>query len=146
MDGRFSKESGPIGFLSQTGTGLVQLVSEANARGLRFSKAVSLGNAVDLDAPDFLDYFASDEETKIILVYVEGISKNGRRFFQTLRECNKVKPGRTLPYLIRDHWRAADRFGKHSSGRRKSLLFRASKRLSNKWSRSSIWHLPREEG
>jgi len=92
MNRRFSRESGPIGFLSQTGTGLMQLVSEANSRGLRFSKAVSFGNAVDLDAPDFLDYFASDEETKLILVYVEGIGKNGRRFFQTLRECNKVKP------------------------------------------------------
>jgi acyl-CoA synthetase (NDP forming) len=91
MDGRFSKESGPIGFLSQTGTGLVQLVSEANARGLRFSKAVSFGNAVDLDAPDFLQYFASDEETKFILVYVEGV-KDGQRFFRTLRECNTVKP------------------------------------------------------
>jgi acyl-CoA synthetase (NDP forming) len=91
MDGRFSKESGPIGFLSQTGTGLVQLVTEANARGLRFSKAVSFGNAVDLDAPDFLEYFASDGETKFILVYVEGV-KDGQRFFRTLRECNKVKP------------------------------------------------------
>jgi len=92
MNGRFSRESGPIGFLSQTGTGLMQLVSESIARGLRFSKAVSFGNAVDLDASDFLDYFAADEETKLILVYVEGIHKNGRRFFQTLRECNKVKP------------------------------------------------------
>ena len=91
MDGRFSKESGPIGFLSQTGTGLIQLVSEATARGLRFSKAVSFGNAVDLDAPDFLEYFAADEETKLILVYVEGV-KDGQRFFRTLRECNKVKP------------------------------------------------------
>lgn len=91
MDSRFSKETGPIGFLSQTGTGLVQLVSEANGRGLRFSKAVSFGNAVDLDAPDFLEYFASDEETKFILVYVEGV-KDGQRFFRTLRECNKVKP------------------------------------------------------
>jgi len=92
MNGRFSKESGPIGFLSQTGTGLIQLVTEANNRGLHFSKAVSFGNALDLDASDFLEYFAADQETKIILVYVEGINRNGRRFFQTLKECNKVKP------------------------------------------------------
>lgn len=92
MNSRFSKESGPIGFLSQTGTGLMQLVSESNARGLRFSKAVSFGNALDLDASDFLDYFAADQETKLILVYVEGINRNGRRFFQTLRECTRVKP------------------------------------------------------
>ena len=92
MNGRFSKESGPIGFISQTGTGLIQLVTEANTRGLRFSKAVSFGNGLDLDASDFLDYFAADPETKIILVYVEGINRNGPRFFQTLRECTRVKP------------------------------------------------------
>lgn len=87
----FAKESGPVGFLSQTGIGLVRLVHAANERGLRFSKAVSYGNAVDLDGPDFLEYFASDEETKLVLIYIEGV-KDGQRFFSALRECNKVKP------------------------------------------------------
>jgi acyl-CoA synthetase (NDP forming) len=91
MDGRFPKETGPIALVTQTGTGLIQLVLEATSRGLRFSKAVSFGNAIDLDAPDFLEYYANDEDTKIILVYVEGV-KDGQRFFRALRECNRVKP------------------------------------------------------
>jgi acyl-CoA synthetase (NDP forming) len=91
MDGRFPKETGPIALVTQTGTGLIQLVLEATSRGLRFSKAVSFGNAIDLDAPDFLEYYANDEDSKIILVYVEGV-KDGQRFFRAVRECNKVKP------------------------------------------------------
>lgn len=91
FDVRFSKEVGTIGFLSQTGVGGRKLVNLANERGLRFSNVVSFGNGIDLDGPDFLEYFANDPETKQILVYVEGV-KNGRKFFETLRECTKVKP------------------------------------------------------
>jgi len=91
FDIRFSKEAGTIGFLSQTGVGGRKLVNLANERGLRFSNVVSYGNAIDLDGPDFLEYFADDPETKEILVYVEGV-KNGRKFFTTLRECTKIKP------------------------------------------------------
>ena len=91
FDIRFSKEAGTIGFLSQTGVGGRKLVNLANERGLRFSNVISYGNAIDLDGPDFLEYFADDPETKQILVYAEGV-KNGRKLFTTLRECTKIKP------------------------------------------------------
>jgi len=91
FDTRFSKEPGPIGFLSQTGVGGRRLIYLANQRGLRFSKAISYGNAVDLDGPDFLEYFAADPETRFILIYVEGV-KDGRRFFSALRQCTQTKP------------------------------------------------------
>lgn len=91
FDTRFAREPGTIGFLSQSGVGARRLIYLASERGLRFSKAVSYGNAVDLDGPDFLEYFASDPNTKQILVYVEGV-KQGRRFFETLRKCRNVKP------------------------------------------------------
>ena len=91
FDPRFSKEPGSIGFLSQTGVGGRRLINLANQRGLQFSKAVSYGNAVDLDGPDFLEYFVSDPETKLVLIYLEGL-KRGRAFFHALRQCNKTKP------------------------------------------------------
>lgn len=91
FDTRFSRDAGTIGFLSQTGVGGRKLVNLANERGLRFSNVVSFGNGIDLDGPDFLEFFANDPETKQILVYSEGV-KNGRKFFKTLRECTKVKP------------------------------------------------------
>jgi len=43
FDTRFSKESGSIGFLSQSGVGGRHLINLANERGLRFSKAISYG-------------------------------------------------------------------------------------------------------
>ena len=91
FDPRFSKEEGPIGFLSQTGVGGRRLIYLANQRGLRFSKAASYGNAADLDASDFLEYFMADSQTKFILIYIEGL-RQGRRFFNALRRCTKTKP------------------------------------------------------
>lgn len=91
FDTRFSKELGSIGFLSQTGVGGRRLIYLANQRGLRFSKAISYGNALDFDGPDFLEYFIGDPKTKFILIYIEGL-KQGRRFFTALRQCTKTKP------------------------------------------------------
>jgi len=43
------------------------------ARGLRFSKIVSYGNALDVDECELLDYFSTDPETEIIAAYIEGV-------------------------------------------------------------------------
>ena len=88
FDIRFPKESGSISFLSQTGVGGRRLIQLATGRGLRFSKAVSYGNAIDLNVIDFLEYAVSDPETNLILLYLEGLT-DGRRFFTLLRECKK---------------------------------------------------------
>ncbi len=88
FDIRFPKEKGSITFISQTGVGGRRLISLATGRGLRFSKAVSYGNAIDLNVTEFLEYAVSDPETGLILLYVEGLT-DGRRFFNLLRECRK---------------------------------------------------------
>lgn len=91
FDIRFPKESGSITFVSQTGVGGRRLIHLACGRGLRFSKAISYGNAIDLSVIDFLEHAVSDPETKLVLLYVEGL-RDGRRFFHLLRECTKTKP------------------------------------------------------
>jgi len=85
------KESGSVGVASQTGGGAAILVQIAALRGIRFSKAISYGNALDFNESDYLDYFAQDPETKIILMYVEGV-KDGKRFFTSLRRVATAKP------------------------------------------------------
>ena len=86
-----SPQKGPVGFLSQSG-GVARILLEGGAeRGIYFSKAVSYGNACDLNESDFLEYFASDPETKVITAYIEGV-KNGSRFLKVLREAAKKKP------------------------------------------------------
>ena len=86
-----SKESGPVGLISQSGMAVGQVVGLAAQRGIRFSKAISYGNALDFNECDYLEYFTQDPETKIILMYIEGV-RDGRRFFNSLRKATSTKP------------------------------------------------------
>jgi len=86
----FPKESGPVGFISQSGGNTSGLIRRVISRGVRFSKVISYGNACDLNESDFLEYLASDPETTIIGLYIEGV-KDGRRFRQTLHKAAKEK-------------------------------------------------------
>ena len=87
----FPKESGPIGFVSQSGGLSIDIIRTAAMRGVRFSKVISYGNAIDLNESDYLDYLSQDEETKTIIMYVEGV-KDGKRFYPTLRRAAEAKP------------------------------------------------------
>jgi acyl-CoA synthetase (NDP forming) len=85
------KEPGSVGLISQTGGGAAIFVNVASMRGIRFSKVISYGNALDLSEADYLDYFSQDPETKIIVMYVEGV-KDAQRFFDSLRRAASAKP------------------------------------------------------
>ena len=84
-------EAGSVGFIAQSGTHSITFGLAAPCHGVKISKAVSFGNAAVIDASDYLDYLASDEETRIIGMYLEGV-REGRRFFSLLREVTKKKP------------------------------------------------------
>jgi acetyltransferase len=86
-----SQRAGCVGFLSQSGNLLFELTHFGEARGLRFSKAISYGNALDLNECDFLNYFGVDPETKVVGAYIEGV-KDGRAFLDTLRRASSRKP------------------------------------------------------
>jgi acyl-CoA synthetase (NDP forming) len=84
-------EEGNVGFIGQSGTHTITFSLTAPTRGVKISKAVSFGNAAVLDVADYLEYFAQDEQTKIIGMYLEGV-RQGRRFFSLLREITPKKP------------------------------------------------------
>ena len=84
-------EKGGVGWFAQSGGHLIRFMQMAGSRGVRFSKAVGIGNAIDLDANSFMEYFSRDEETKIICCYVEGL-KDGRRFLSLAEEASRAKP------------------------------------------------------
>ena len=86
-----SLEAGPIAFISQSGGHAHEVPFHGGARGLRFSKVVSYGNALDVDETELLQYFSQDPETEIIAAYIEGV-KDGRRFLAALREAAARKP------------------------------------------------------
>ena len=87
----FPSLSGSLGLISQSGGNCIYCIREASERGLFFSKAVSYGNAADLNECDFLEYMTDDPETKIIAMYIEGI-KDGDRFKRALRQAAWAKP------------------------------------------------------
>jgi acyl-CoA synthetase (NDP forming) len=70
---------------------LQQIVRTAARWGVRFTKAISYGNAIDLNECDYLEYFTNDPDTKVILMYIEGL-KDGRRFIRALRKATETKP------------------------------------------------------
>lgn len=86
-----STEKGPVGFISQSGGNASDFTTRALAFGIRFSKVISFGNGLVLDSTDFLEYFAEDNETKFIGMYLEGV-KDGRKFLDLVKKINRTKP------------------------------------------------------
>lgn len=87
----FPKESGKVGFIAQSGSYSLLVVRGAAARGVRFSKMVSYGNACDVDECDLLEYLGKDPETEIIAAYIEG-TRDGNRLRKVLQEAASRKP------------------------------------------------------
>ncbi len=85
------KESGTVAFLSQSGSLTNLLGLFGGTRGLQFSKMISVGNAADLDVNDFLEYLGRDLETRLIVLYLEGVP-DGRRFLGLVEEISQRKP------------------------------------------------------
>ena len=89
---RLPQVSGHIAFISQSG-GLASMHSHIGMLGgYNFSKVISLGNQIDIDLVDFLNYFRTDPDTKIISMYVENLKRSGDKFVQLLKETTKEKP------------------------------------------------------
>jgi acyl-CoA synthetase (NDP forming) len=86
-----SRQPGNIGAVFQSGGSSTMLARYGELRGLRYSKVISYGNALDIDESDFLDYLAEDDETEIIAAYFEGI-KDGKKFVSALSNAACLKP------------------------------------------------------
>jgi acyl-CoA synthetase (NDP forming) len=84
-------ENGSVGFVSQSGGIATKLVTIGIARHINYSKGVSFGNGIDLDASDFLQYLAADPKTRVIGAYLEG-TRDGTRLFDTMKEVTRTKP------------------------------------------------------
>ena len=84
-------ESGPVAFVTQSGGHAGDFANYASQLGIRFSKAISYGNALTLDSTDFLEYLADDAETGIITMYLEGV-KDGGKLLRLVKEINRTKP------------------------------------------------------
>jgi acyl-CoA synthetase (NDP forming) len=91
FDRGMAMKSGSVGLVSQSGQAVEEITGMASHKGIYFSKAFSYGNAIDFNECDYLEYFAQDPETKLILMYIEGV-RDGPRFLNSLRDATAVKP------------------------------------------------------
>ena len=83
--------AGNLALISQSGLIAAGMVDWAAQRGVGFSGIVSIGEQLDVDIADLLDYFALDGKTRAILLYVEAI-KDARKFMSAARAAARVKP------------------------------------------------------
>jgi len=79
---------GEVSMISQSGgVGMSVLNLMAN-EGLGLNKFVSVGNMLNIDSEDMLEYLIEDEGTRLIFVYLESI-QNGRRLMEVARKSSK---------------------------------------------------------
>jgi 4-hydroxybutyrate---CoA ligase (ADP-forming) len=81
---------GNIALVSQSGAICAATVEDAEAQDIGFSKVISMGNKVDMDESDVLELLAEDEDTRVIVMYLEDI-RNGRQFMEIAREITTEK-------------------------------------------------------
>jgi acetyltransferase len=83
--------SGNLALISQSGAIAAGMVDWAAQRAVGFSGIVSVGDQLDVDIADLLDYFALDAKTQAILLYIEAI-KDARKFMSAARAAARIKP------------------------------------------------------
>ena len=83
--------AGDLALISQSGAIAAGMVEWAAGRGIGFSAIVSIGDQLDVDFGDLLDYFALDRATRAILLYIESI-KDARKFMSAARAAARTKP------------------------------------------------------
>lgn len=95
---------GHISFISQSGALCTSVLDFAAERNFGFSKFISIGNKADVDELDLLRYLHHDQDTQVIMIYLEEL-RRGPEFIQEVKEITSgdrptpilvIKSGRTV--------------------------------------------------
>ena len=84
-------QAGHLALVSQSGAVAAGIIEWSVERKVGFSGIVSLGDSIDVDFGDCLDYFAEDASTHAILLYVEAVT-DAKKFMSAARAAARVKP------------------------------------------------------
>lgn len=82
---------GRVGFLSQSGALGLAIIDQCAERGIGLSTFVSIGNKADLSGNDLLQYWETDPDTDLVLLYLESFG-NPRKFARIARRIGRTKP------------------------------------------------------
>lgn len=84
-------KAGNVAFISQSGALCTSVLDWALQENIGFSYFVSVGNGLDVDFADLIDYFGEDDQTKSIILYIESI-QDARKFMTANRAFARTKP------------------------------------------------------
>jgi acetyltransferase len=82
---------GGISVVSQSGNLVSSFLNYAVQTGVGIAKAISSGNSAQTGIAEYLEYFAADPDTKVVVAYLEGVP-DGRRLIATIRRLTARKP------------------------------------------------------
>ncbi len=95
---------GGVALVSQSGAICAATVEDAEAQNIGFSKVISMGNKVDMDESDVLELLADDDDTRVIIMYLEDI-RSGRRFMDIAK---KITTEKKKPIVVLKAGRTAE--------------------------------------
>src|SRR5215203_6481566 len=101
---KITPKYGGIALVSQSGAICAATVEDAIAQGIGFSKVISMGNKVDMDENDILELLSEDDDTRVIVMYLEDI-RNARRFMEIAR---KITTENKKPIIVLKAGRTAE--------------------------------------
>ncbi|MBU1712036.1 MAG: acetate--CoA ligase family protein [Proteobacteria bacterium] len=84
-------KKGPLAIIAQSGNIIDSLTHYAEMRGMGLSTIISVGNAIGVKFHEYIEYLSQDDDTKVIMMYMEGI-KEGSRLVQVARRVSTKKP------------------------------------------------------
>ncbi|NRA59701.1 MAG: bifunctional acetate--CoA ligase family protein/GNAT family N-acetyltransferase [Psychrobium sp.] len=82
---------GRVAFISQSSSIATTMLDWANHKGIGFSHFISVGETIDLNFNELLDYLGRDPKTQSILLYIDSI-KDHRHFMSAARTAARSKP------------------------------------------------------
>jgi acyl-CoA synthetase (NDP forming) len=83
---------GGLSFIFQSGLYQPRLEWLLNEFHLNMAKLIDLGNKMDINEVDALEYLAQDEDTTVIAMHLESIAGDARKFMRIMKEITPKKP------------------------------------------------------
>ena len=83
--------AGDVAFVSHSGAICAAVIDWARGQGFGLSRLISLGNQIDVNETDLLTQAAEDPFTKVLTLYLEGVS-DGKRFTREAQRLSRHKP------------------------------------------------------
>lgn len=82
---------GNVAIITQSGALGVAMIGKTAVENIGLSAIISVGNKADIDEADLLEYLWTHKDTKVIMMYIEGV-KSGDRLINALKKTTLTKP------------------------------------------------------